>query len=319
MPGGEHSVLAISGGVGGAKLSLGLNNVLTPGRLQVLANTGDDFEHLGLSICPDIDTLLYTLSGRANRAQGWGLEGESWNVMAALGELGGETWFQLGDRDIATHLWRSSQLAAGQSLSQVTAALARRFGLATPIHPMSDAPVRTVVSSDEGELPFQHYFVRRRCEPRVSGFRFEGIAAARPTAPVAALLGEPLEKIVICPSNPFVSVDPVLQVPGIWQALRDNPAPVVAVAPIVAGMAIKGPAAKMMQELAMPVTALAVAQHYQQRYPGLIDYFVIDDSDATLAGDIEKLGLRCVVTATVMQTQNDKEQLARTCLALEEL
>ncbi|MFV8816269.1 2-phospho-L-lactate transferase [Haliea sp. E17] len=318
MPGGVgQQVLAISGGVGGAKLALGLDRVLPPGQLQVLANTADDFEHLGLTICPDIDTLLYTLSGRANRAQGWGLEGESWNVMGALEALGGETWFRLGDRDIATHLWRSTRLAAGRPLSQVTAELARRMGIHSAIHPMSEQSVRTVVETDEGPLPFQQYFVKRQCEPAVSGFHFAGMDTAQANPAVLDVLRQPLSHIVICPSNPFVSVDPILRLPGMWQALRDAPAPVIAVSPIVGGMAIKGPAAKMMRELAMPVTALGVAEHYQRSYPGLLDYFVIDETDATLAADIERLGLSCRVTATVMHTQNDKQSLARYCLSLE--
>ncbi len=313
-------VLAISGGVGGAKLSLGLAGVLPEGALHVLANTADDFEHLGLHICPDIDTLLYTLSGRANQSLGWGLEGESWTVMQALESLGGETWFRLGDNDLATHLWRSARLRDGEPLSAVTAALAQRLGVASHIHPMSETPVRTLVDSDEGELPFQHYFVRRRCEPAVRGFRFAGLERAVPPDALLQLLRSPaLERIVVCPSNPFVSVDPVLQVPGLWQALRDAPAPVIAVSPIVAGMAIKGPAAKMMAELDMPVTALAVAEHYARRYPGLFDHFVIDTSDATLAAAIEGLGLRCTVAATVMKSTEDKQQLARCCLALEKV
>lgn len=310
-------VLALSGGVGGAKLALGLHAELAPGQLEVLVNTADDFEHLGLTICPDIDTLLYTLSGRANRELGWGLEGESWTVLDALDDLGGETWFRLGDRDLATHLWRSAELAGGRGLSGVTAALARRLGIRSRVHPMSDQKVRTLVATGAGELPFQHYFVRERCEPAVRGFRFAGLEAARPNPAVISLLKEPLAGIVICPSNPFVSVDPILRLPGMWQALRDAPAPVIAVSPIVAGVAIKGPAAKMMEELRLPVTAPGVAGHYAAQYPGLLDYFVIDRSDATLAGDIERLGIRCAVTGTVMKTLDDKKKLARFCLALE--
>ncbi len=311
-------VLAISGGVGGAKLSLGLDRVLPPGHLHVMVNTGDDFEHLGLTICPDIDTLLYTLADRANRELGWGLAGESWTVMDALEELGGETWFRLGDRDIATHLRRSAELAAGRALAELTAMLAEAFGIASHIHPMSDQPVRTVVATDEGELPFQHYFVRRRCEPAVSGFRFSGIETARANPAVMALLDDPaLERIVICPSNPFVSIDPILQVPGLWRAIGEAAVPVIVVSPIVAGLAIKGPAAKMMQELQLPVTALGVAEHYAKHYPGLVDYFVIDSSDATLAADIERLGMHCVLAAAVMKTLDDKKKLAQTCLTLE--
>ena len=320
MAGGRGKVLALSGGVGGAKLSLGLDRILPAGMLEVLANTGDDFEHLGLHISPDIDTLLYTLSGRANQTLGWGLEGESWNTMDALGQLGGDTWFRLGDRDIATHLLRTARLAQGRSLSEVTAALACQMGIASKIHPMSDNPVRTTVHSAEGDLAFQHYFVRRQCEPAVRGFSFDGIASAAPNQQVMAALAQgEFDRVVVCPSNPFVSIDPMLQLPGLWQSLRDSAAPVIVVSPIVGGLAIKGPAAKMMAELEMPVTALGVAAHYARHYPGLVDYFLIDKTDATLAAQINGLGLQARVAPTVMKTLEDKMQLAQYCLALEPL
>jgi LPPG:FO 2-phospho-L-lactate transferase len=310
-------VLAISGGVGGAKLALGLANVLADDDLQVLANTADDFQHLGLHISPDIDTLLYTLAGLSNQSLGWGLEGETWQAMDALERLGGDTWFRLGDRDLATHLWRSQLLAQGESLSSVTTALAARLGVACSVYPMSDDPVRTVVDSDEGPLPFQHYFVRRQCEPAVRGFHFEGLEQARPNTAVLELLRkDAFDLIVICPSNPFVSVDPVLQLGGLWQTLQACRAPVVAVSPIVAGMAIKGPAAKMMDELQVPVTAAAVAQHYQQRYPGLLNHFVIDHSDVKLQAEIEQSGVAVSVTATIMKSLQDKQGLARFVLGL---
>ncbi|RLQ21484.1 2-phospho-L-lactate transferase [Seongchinamella sediminis] len=314
----DTRVLALTGGVGGAKLCLGLDCLLPAGALQVLVNTGDDFEHLGLHISPDIDTLLYTLAGRSNQAQGWGLEGESWNAMAALEELGGSTWFRLGDRDLATHLFRTARLAAGDDLARVTAELAQRLGIASGIHPMSSQPVRTTVHSDEGDLPFQHYFVRRQCEPQVSGFSFEGIAEAAPNPALVAMLAENrFSHVLVCPSNPFVSIDPILQLPGLWSALRDCDAPVILVSPIVAGQAIKGPAAKMMAELQVPVTATGVARHYASHYPGLVDYFLIDESDATLAGDIDQLGLQARVAPTLMKTLDQKIELARHCLALE--
>ncbi|MEE4143873.1 MAG: 2-phospho-L-lactate transferase [Halieaceae bacterium] len=310
-------VLALSGGVGGAKLALGLSDVLEPGQLHVLVNTGDDFRHLGLHISPDIDTLLYTLSGRANASQGWGLEGETWNTLAALEQLGADTWFRLGDRDMATHLWRTQQLKGGQRLSACTAALAARLGVASHIHPMTDDPVSTTVHSDRGDLPFQHYFVRDQCQPVVTGFSFDGISAAHPNREVMRLLQrKAFSAIVICPSNPFVSVDPILQLPGLWLALRESPAPVVVVSPIVAGQAIKGPAAKMMAELGMEVSALEVARHYSKRYPGLMDRFVIDHSDATMAGAIRELGVEVVVTGTVMTSRAEKQALARFALQL---
>jgi LPPG:FO 2-phospho-L-lactate transferase len=313
----ENSVLALSGGVGGAKLALGLADELPSGALHVLVNTGDDFSHLGLHISPDIDTLLYTLSGSANAEQGWGLQGESWNAMDALQRLGGETWFRLGDKDLATHLWRTDRLAQGDSLIDVTDLLARRLGIASHIHPMCNSPVRTTVHSEQRDLPFQHYFVKEQCQPVVSGFSFEGISDARPNENVMQLLrGDAVSTIVVCPSNPFVSIDPVLQIPGMWQSLRDSVAPVVLVSPIVAGMALKGPAAKMMAELAIPVTARGVAEHYCNRYPGLLDCFVIDESDATLAADIAALGVEVAVTSTVMKSREDKQRLARFTLSL---
>ena len=315
--GSAQAILALSGGVGGAKLALGLADSLAPGQLHVLVNTADDFMHLGLHICPDIDTVLYTLSGRANAAQGWGLEGETWNTMAALEQLGAETWFRLGDRDMATHLWRTQQLENGQRLSACTAALAARMGVTSHIHPMSDDPVSTTVHSERGDLPFQHYFVRDQCEPVVTGFSFDGISAARPNREVMRLLQrKSFATVVICPSNPFVSVDPILQLSGLWLALRESPAPVVVVSPIVAGHAIKGPAAKMMAELGLEVSALEVARHYTKRYPGLMDRFVIDDSDATMAGAIRELGVEVAVTSTVMKSRADKQALARFALQL---
>lgn len=313
---GGGNILAISGGVGGAKLALGLASELDPGHLSVLVNTGDDFQHLGLHISPDIDTLLYTLSGRSNRKQGWGLEGETWQVREALTQLGGETWFQLGDRDLATHLCRTGRLAAGETLSDVTRSLATAMGVETAVFPMSDDPVSTVVHTDEGDLPFQHYFVRRACEPRVSGFSFRGIERSRPSPALSELLeSAQLSAVVICPSNPFVSIDPVLQVPGLWQQLAGLNVPVIAVSPIIAGQAVKGPAAKMMAELGLPVDAEAVMRHYSERYPGLVDTFVIDEGDATLADNIAALGVNVAVTETLMRDLDDKRRLARFVLA----
>jgi LPPG:FO 2-phospho-L-lactate transferase len=318
MAAASGNILALTGGVGGAKLVLGLSDELPVDRLDVVVNTGDDFEHLGLPICPDIDTLLYTLAGLSNPEQGWGLAGETWQAMEALERLGGQTWFRLGDRDLATHLWRRERLGQGQSLSEVTRDLATRLGVAARVHPMTDEPLRTTVITDQGELAFQHYFVREQCRPGVSGFRFEGVAEARPNRAVLRLLQEDaLSRVIICPSNPYVSIDPILQLPDLWQALRDSCADVVLVSPIVRGRALKGPAAKMMEELGVPSTATGVAEHYLARYPGLVDCFVIDQSDATLGPEIEAKGLRTAVTASVMQTREDKRRLARFCLELE--
>ncbi len=316
-PAAGGAVLALSGGVGGAKLALGLADALPDGQLHVVVNTGDDFRHLGLHISPDIDTLLYTLSGLSNEQQGWGVADETFRALEALGRLGAETWFLLGDRDLATHLRRTELLAAGRSLSEVTAELAARLGIGAHVYPMSDQPVRTTVICGDRRLPFQHYFVAERCEPAVDGFTFDGVEGAVPNPAVMSLLADDVpERVVICPSNPYVSIDPVLALPGFWQALRDCPAPVILVSPIVAGAALKGPAAKMMSELGVPASALGVARHYCERYPDLLDYFVIDASDGTLAPEIADLGVEVATTATVMKSREDKVRLAQFVLEI---
>lgn len=301
------SVVALCGGVGGAKLAAGLAAVLPPDELDIVVNTGDDFEHLGLLICPDIDTVLYTLSGNADRTQGWGRADESHGVMAEVAALGGPTWFSLGDKDIALHLLRRELLAAGGSLTRITADLARRLGVNARVLPMSDQPVRTIVHSDAGALAFQDYFVRLRCEPRVSGFDFAGADDTAISPELDALLASPgIEAIILCPSNPFVSIGPILAVPGLRDRLRATGAPIVAVSPIVGGQAIKGPAAKMMAELRVPVSAQAVADHYGD----WIDALVVDEADAAIAGP------RIHVRQTVMRTDADRAALASAVLQI---
>jgi len=313
----KHSVrcLALSGGVGGAKLALGLQRVLDGDPLLVVANTGDDFEHLGLYVAPDLDTVMYNLAGLANPTTGWGRESETWSFLTALEELGGETWFRLGDRDLAVHVERTRRLSSGVTLSEVTRDLCDRLGVVARVVPMSDDPVRTMVGTPDGELAFQHYFVRDRCQPEVTGFRFAGVESARPSpAFTAALADSALEAIVVCPSNPFVSIDPILALSGVEEAVRAAAAPVVAVSPIILGAALKGPAAKMMRELRMPVTAVEVARHYARR--GLLDGFVLDREDAALASEVEALGAVVHVSDTVMVSLEDRERLAREVLEL---
>lgn len=303
----EKKVLALSGGVGGAKLALGLSKILAAEQLTVVANTADDFEHMGLHVCPDLDTLMYTLAGLNNQEQGWGLAGESWSMLSAMEQLGGETWFRLGDRDIATHLRRSQLLADGQSLTKITDTLCKQLGVSHTLLPMSNDPVRTFIDSDQGELPFQHYFVREQCQPIVKGFSFKGLESARATPELMALLADPnLQAVIICPSNPFVSVDPILKLSGVKEALKASAAKVIAISPIVAGAALKGPAAKMMQELSMPVTADAVARYYGD----LLDLFVIDESDATLSDSMIQSGMEVAVTNTIMKSLEDRKNLA---------
>jgi LPPG:FO 2-phospho-L-lactate transferase len=301
------SVVALAGGVGGAKLAHGLAQILPPEDLTVVVNTGDDFEHLGLHISPDLDTVMYTLAGLANPETGWGLRDESWNFLDALGRLGGETWFRLGDRDLATHVERSHRLWAGESLTEVTAALCAALGVRMRVLPMTDDIFRTMVQTGEGELEFQEYFVQRRCEPRVTGFRFDGLGSAFPTEQVLTAL-DAADVIIFCPSNPFVSLDPILSLPGVRERVGRKRA--VAVSPIVGGQAIKGPAAKMFAELEMEVTAASVAAHYA----GLLRGFVLDEVDAELKPSIESDTLQVLVTNTVMRSDADRARLAREVL-----
>ncbi|MDE0202945.1 MAG: 2-phospho-L-lactate transferase [Rhodospirillaceae bacterium] len=312
----DASYVALSGGVGGAKLALGLCDVLEdPGRLTVVANTGDDFEHLGLKVCPDLDTLTYTLAGLANPETGWGRAGESGAFMEALGALGGETWFFLGDKDLAIHVERTRRLRAGKTLSAVTSDLCARLGIRARIVPMSDDPVPTVVETEDGPLAFQHYFVRERCRPRVLGFRHEGAARARASAGFLNALAAPdLGAVIVCPSNPYISIDPILALPGVRAALEACRAPVIAVSPIVGGQAVKGPTAKMMSERGIVPSAAAIAEHYAS----LIDGFVLDEVDRAEVAGIVAAGVAVEVAATMMTAREEKRALARTVLAFAE-
>ncbi|HTJ62816.1 MAG TPA: 2-phospho-L-lactate transferase [Alphaproteobacteria bacterium] len=307
------SVLALAGGVGGAKLAEGLAAVLPPGALTVAVNVGDDFEHLGVRISPDIDTVTYTLSGLNNQEQGWGLAGETWQFMDALERLGGETWFRLGDRDMATHIERSRRLKAGETLSEITLGFAQQLGIKQPIVPVSDDPVRTVVTTDQGVLAFQDYFVRLRCAPIVERLEFAGAAEARISPGFATALAAPdLEAIIICPSNPFLSIQPILSIGGVREALEARRVPMIAVSPIIGGQAVKGPAAKIMDELGMTVSSLGVASFYG----ALLDGLMIDTVDAALKDEIAVTAV--AVTDTMMRNANDRRRLAREALAFAE-
>ena len=304
----DRPVLALSGGVGGAKLALGLYRILPSDTLTVIANTGDDFEHLGLSISPDLDTLLYTLSGQSNVELGWGRQDETWTFMEALEKLGGETWFRLGDGDLATHVERTRRLAAGERLSAVMDDFCRRLDITARLLPMSDDAVRTKLETDQGSLDFQDYFVRLRCNPRLRRLEFSGSKTARPHPGFLAALADPeLRAVVICPSNPFISIDPILSTPGVRDALRLCQAPVVAISPIVGGKAVKGPTAKMMEELGLPVDATAVAQHYRD----FLNLYIADETDRDRVADID---VPTEFAPTLMVTMEDREQLARTIL-----
>jgi LPPG:FO 2-phospho-L-lactate transferase len=302
------TVIALSGGVGGAKLALGLSRVLPAEELLVVCNTGDDFEHLGLSISPDIDTVMYTLAGLANQELGWGRADETWSFIETLGAMGGETWFRLGDRDLAVHVERTRRLRAGEALSAITADLCARLGVGPRILPMSDDPVRTRVRTDDGWIEFQEYFVRRRCEPVVHELAFHGASTAAPHPDVLAALADPTTKaVVICPSNPFISIEPILAVPGVRAAIGDCAAPVVAVSPLIGGRAIKGPTAKMMAELGMTPSAGGVAR----RYADLIDGYVCDFADMD---QVAEISVKVTLGQTMMTTLADREALARTVL-----
>jgi LPPG:FO 2-phospho-L-lactate transferase len=300
-------VVAISGGVGGAKLAKGLALFSGDVELSVVVNTGDDFEHLGLLISPDIDTVTYALAGIANPEMGWGRADETYNVFNELPRYDAPSWFRLGDKDLALHLERTGRLRRGETLTAVTAAICRKLGIEAAVLPMTDAPVPTRVQMTDGELDFQDYFVRLRCEPVVTGFRFAGIEHASMTDEVRTALNE-ADAIVFGPSNPFVSVEPILSLAGMRDLVRSKPA--VAVSPIVAGAAIKGPAAKMLGELGLDASALAVAR----KYAGLMQGFVIDAQDAALAPDIEATGLSVLVTDTIMTTDDGRRRLARECV-----
>ncbi len=301
-------IVALAGGVGGARLAVGLAAVLPPSRLAIVVNTGDDFEHLGLAISPDLDTVMYTLAGVNNPLAGWGRARETWNFMSALAELGGDDWFRLGDRDLAVHVLRTLALRRGVALSEVTRKLAGRLGIHHALIPMSDAPVRTRVLTVRGELAFQDYFVRDRCRPRVRGFRFTGSRKAQPAPALARIMrSQKVRAVVICPSNPYVSVAPILSVPAIRAWIKRGDFPVVAVSPIVGGAALKGPAAKMMRELGCEATALGVVRHYG----GLVDGWVIDQQDAKLQRAIEREGKAVLVIDTVMSDRGNSTQLAK--------
>jgi LPPG:FO 2-phospho-L-lactate transferase len=297
-------VVAIAGGVGGARLAYGLARALPPEDLTVVVNIGDDFTHLGLRICPDLDTVTYTLAGLDNRHIGWGIAGDTFQALDALAALDGPTWFRLGDRDIGTHLLRTTLLAEGHSLTEVTRRITAALGVTTAVLPATDDPVPTRVITDAGDLDFQDYFVRCRCEPRVLRVVFEGIEAANPTAEVLAAL-EAADGVIIAPSNPFVSVEPVLALPGLRALMASKPA--VAVSPIVGGQAIKGPAAKMLGELGMDVSPAGVAKCYE----GLIDGLLMDEVDAALTPAVAALGVQVRTAQSIMRTDADRESLAR--------
>lgn len=300
-------ILALSGGVGGARMAHGLSMAMDDAsQLTVCCNVGDDFDHLGLRVCADIDTVLYTMSGMADAVRGWGLAGETWNFMDAMKRVGGETWFMLGDRDLATHVWRTQQIAQGRSLDEITAELAKNFGIKAQVVPASNDPIATVVETPEGVLAFQHYFVREQCRPEIKALRFEGANTAQLTPQIKALLSsDELGGIIICPSNPFLSIDPMLAMDAFRTSLMTRRVPALAVSPLIGGNAVKGPLAKIMSEQGLEVSALGIAR----LYVGLADGLMIDDCDADLTPAIEALGLKVDISPTLMKSDSDRKKL----------
>ena len=307
----SNGLCVLSGGVGGAKLVLGLSRTLNNEDFMTIVNTGDDFVHLGLKICPDIDTIIYTLAELVDQERGWGLKDESWNFLDKTKFLGGEGWFNLGDKDLATHVHRTQRLAKGEDLTSITKNLASSFGVEAKLVPMTNDIVSTVVETPEEDLAFQHYFVRDRCLPTVKGFRFEGVKSSviNPLIQEYARANDK-SAVLLAPSNPFVSIDPILSVPAMTDKLVGMKGPKIAISPIINSKAVKGPAAKMMQELGVPSTSIEIANHYK----GLIDAIVIDHADAPLSEKIEDLGIKVFTTNTVMHSLNEKITLAHECI-----
>ena len=299
-------ITALAGGIGASKFLLGLSSVMPPEAITIIANTGDDIELFGLRICPDIDTITYTLAGVINEETGWGLKGDTFECLRWLAHYAEAAWFNLGDRDIATHIFRTNQLRSGRSLSEVTDSVRRGLGVRSTILPMTDAYMPTRVLTDEGDMHFQEYFVRRRCEPRVREIRFDNIDAAEPAQGVLSAILE-ADAVIICPSNPFISIGPILAVPGVREALGQTRAPVVAITPIIGGRALKGPAADMLRDLGHEVSAGSVAALYDD----LLDVFILDNADAPLKSQIAASGMRVLMTDTVMNTPEKKIRLAR--------
>lgn len=304
----EHIALLV-GGVGGAKLAYGLAQILSPESLSIIVNTADDFEHLGLHVSPDVDTVMYTLAGLSNKAQGWGLEGDSLQAIEMIKRLGGPGWFNLGDIDLGTNLMRTAMLSEGKTLTEITAHIATALGVQHTILPMTDDRLRTELETNQGRFVFQEYFVRERWQPVVKAIEFVGASDAHPSGAVRSALAQ-ASALIVGPSNPFLSIDPILAVGEIRQVLETRTVPVIAVSPIVSGKALKGPAAKLLHEFGLPVSAVSVAEHYR----GLIDAIVVDETDVKLKQSIENFGIHCVVKPTVMTSDADKVTLAESLM-----
>ena len=303
----KGKIITISGGVGGAKLVSGLAHVLAPENLLVVTNNGDDFNYYGFRICPDTDTVIYTLSNLADPIQGWGRGDETWFFMETFSSLGGDKWFNIGDRDLALHVLRTHWLNQGLSLTEVTSRICEKLGVAIEVIPMSDQNVETIVNTSMGALPFQNYFVEQRCTPEVVSFSFEGIEDAKPNQILVTSLEQNPRAVILAPSNPFVSIDPVLALPNLKNIIKESHSPVIAISPIVGDEALKGPAAKMMKELGIPPSVVEIARHYKD----FVEFLIIDEIDSRYKDEIEILGLKVLITSTVMNNQTDRNKLAQ--------
>jgi len=307
--------LALSGGIGGAKLALGLEHIFNSPKLMIAGNTGDDFEHFGLNISPDLDTLLYTLSGKSDLERGWGLANETWSFMKAMKEIGGETWFQLGDRDLAIHVERTRRLHEGERLSLITSSFCRKLGVKSQIVPATDDSLKTLVKTPEGILSFQHYFVKDQCRAKIIALQFDGSENAQPCSALEKVLESLLLKtVVVCPSNPFLSIDPILAILGLRKKLKKSKARIIAVSPIVGGNAVKGPTANNMRDLGFTVSACSIAKYYSD----FIDGFILDKRDEKEIAEIESLGIRVGLADTVMTDLQSKIKLAEDVLRFSE-
>ena len=307
----DTKIVALCGGIGGAKLALGLNNILDQKNLSIITNTGDDFLYLGFYICPDIDTVIYTLAGVNNPDTGWGREDETWKTLDVLKELGADTWFQLGDKDLALHLFRSKEKRKGELLTTITRKITNKFGLKTNVLPMSNHAVQTILETENGEISFQDYFVRQKCRPKVSNILFKSKKPVATDAVKKALSDKKLDGIIFCPSNPYLSIDPILSINKIKKLIENQKKPRVVVSPIVGNDSVKGPTSKIMNEMGIEVSSVSIAEHYK----GLIDGIIIDESDGEQADKIKEMGIEVKLSKIIVKTKQEKKRLAKESIA----
>ena len=306
----DTKIVALCGGIGGSKLALGLNNVLDQKNLSIITNTGDDFLYLGFYICPDIDTVIYTLAGVNNKETGWGREDETWKTLDVLEELGADTWFQLGDKDLGLHLFRSKEKRNGELLTTITRRITNKFRLKTNVLPMSNHPVQTFLETEDGEMSFQDYFVKNKCKPKVKNILFKSKKPVATDAVKRSLMDKNLDGIVFCPSNPYLSIDPILSINRIRKLIENQKKPRIAISPIVGHDSVKGPTSKLMKEMGVEVSSLSIAKHYK----GLIDGIIIDHEDEKEAQKIREMGIEVKLSKIIVETLEEKMRLAKESL-----